>query len=141
VLAAAGVVALLPLAFGLARGLGGPVPWAVLVLGAAYTVSLFLPKGRVDVAAPLVAACLLLTSELACWSVELRTPVEAERGLILRRAGLLAAVCAVTLPVGVVVLAATELPLGGGVAWDAVGVVAALGAVGIVAALARRAGR
>jgi hypothetical protein len=107
------------------------------VLGAEYTVSLFLPEGGVDGGAPLVAAGLLLTAELASWSVELRTPVEAEPLVVARRAALVLAIACGAVPVSAVVLAATALPLGGGVGWDAVGVVAALGAGAVLAALSR----
>jgi hypothetical protein len=127
----------LPLSAGLAFGSGGSIPWAVLVLGTEYTVSLFLPEGRLDGAAPLVAAGLLLMAELASWSVELRTPVDAEPVLAARRAALVLAIGCAAVPASAAVVAVTALPLGGGVGWDAVGVAAALSAGAVLAALSR----
>jgi hypothetical protein len=137
VLAAGGLLAVVPLAGGLALGSGGWIPWAVLGLGTEYAASLFLPEGRVDGGAPLVAAGLLLTAELASWSVELRTPVDAEPVVVARRAALILAAGCAAVPLAAGVLAATALPLGGGVGWDAVGVAAALGAGALLAVLSR----
>ena len=115
----------------------GLVALALAALGAAYALSLFLPEGLLDAWAPLVAAGLLLVAELAYWSLELTTPVRAERGIVRRRAALVAAAAVVAAPVGALVLAAATVAVAGGILWDAAGIAAAVAAVGLAAAVAR----
>ena len=95
-------------------------------------------RETVDASAPLVAAGLLLLAELAYWSVELRSSGRAETGLLVRRLTALALLVFGAVLLGLVVLVATTVPLGGGVVWDAVGVAAAAGALALLARLARR---
>ena len=124
--------------WGLLRGRSWAVPWAVVVLGAAYAASLFLPERGVDREAPFVAAGFILLAELSYWTLELRVPISPEPGMLERRATLIAAATLGAMLVASVALAATAVPLGGGALADLLGVVAAIAALGVVAWLAQR---
>jgi hypothetical protein len=137
-LAAVGALGLAGFAVGLVRGRAWAVPWAVLVLGGAYAGSLFLPERGVDRQAPFVAAAFLLLGELSYWTLELRTPISPEPGMLERRATLVAAATLGGLLVAAVAIGATAIPLGGGVLRDLLGVGAAIGALALVAWLAER---
>jgi hypothetical protein len=139
-LAVAGALAVLVLGYGLARGRAAPVPWTLVLLGAAYTGSLFLPDDGIDIRAPLVAAGFLLLAELSYWTLELRTPVSPEPGMLARRTLLVTAAALGALVTGGIALAATAIPLGGGLLADLLGVVAAVAALAVVARLAQRDG-
>jgi hypothetical protein len=135
---AAGGVAVAVLGYGLARGRASAVPWTLLLLGAAYGGALFLPERGVDEDAPLLALGFVLLAELSYWALELRTPLTSEPGMLVRRAAIVAAAALGALVVAVLSIAATAVPLGGGVLWDAVGVLAAAAVLLIVARLAER---
>jgi hypothetical protein len=124
--------------WGLARGRTWAVPWAVVVLGGAYAASLFLPERDVDRSAPLLAAALVLLGELAYWTLELRAPISPEPGMLERRSALIAVTTIGSFILASVALAATAVPLGGGVLGDLLGVVAAIAAFALVAWLAQR---
>ena len=125
-------------AWGLLRGRTWALPWAVVVLGTAYTASLFLPERGLDREAPLVAAGFVLLAELSYWTLELRAPISPEPGMLERRAMLILAATLGAMLVAAVALAATAVPLGGGALADLLGVIAAIGALGVVAWLAQR---
>jgi hypothetical protein len=137
-LASVGALGLGGFVYGLVRGRAWAVPWAVVVLGGAYAASLFLPERGVDRHAPFVAAAFLLLAELSYWTLELRTPISPEPGILERRAMLIAAATLGALLVSGVAVGATWIPLGGGVLGDLLGVAAAIGALAIVAWLAER---
>ena len=73
---------MLVLAGGLALAQPAAVPVAIVLLGGGYGGSLFLGPHALDVWAPLEATGLVLTAELAYWSLELRPWVEAEPGVV-----------------------------------------------------------
>ena len=104
----------------------------------AYLASLYLGGRSLDVAAPALGAGLLLMVELGALSLELRGRVVVESGIILRRLALLAALALGCALLGYLLMLLAELPLPGGVALTAVGLIAATGVIGIIAALARR---
>ena len=110
---------------------------ALLVLLAEYTVVLVGQGDRVDGAAPLVGAGLLLYAELASWAGEARHRVGDERPVLTTRAIVVAASTLAALGLGVLVLLAAAVPAGGGLARLAVGVVAATGTLALVALVAR----
>jgi hypothetical protein len=137
-LACVGALGVVFLAYGLARGRSWAVPWSLLALGAAYAGSLFLPERGIDREAPLVAAGFVLLAELAYWTLELRSPLAPEPGMMARRASLVAAAGVGALVVAAVVAVATVVELGEGVLADLLGVAAAVAALAIVARLAQR---
>jgi hypothetical protein len=110
---------------------------ALLALVAEYTIVLLLGDDRVDAAAPLVAAGLLLYAELAGWAREANPRVHDERRALATRAIGLAASTLAALALAALVLLAAALPAGGGLARLAVGVVAATGILALVAVVAR----
>ena len=104
---------------------------ALVVLLAEYTVVLVRRGDRIDAAAPLLGAGLLLYAELVSWAREARPRVGDERPVVVAASALAA------LGLGVLVLLAAALPAGGGLARLAIGVVAATGTLALVAAVAR----
>jgi hypothetical protein len=136
-LLAAGVVALLVLCAGLAARWSAALALGVALLGAEHAVRLSIGSGAVDPWTPLYAAGFLLTAELAWWSVEPRVPAWAEHGTAVRRLATAAAACAGGGALSALAVLASEAPLGGGVALELVGVVAAAAALAVVAAVAR----
>jgi hypothetical protein len=140
VLAIAAVAALpgiVALAVALVSGWAAPIPLTVVSLGASYAVSLHGHR-TIDGRAPLVGAALLLVAELAYWSLERRTHVGDEAGLHLRRAVSILVMTFGSAAVAAILLAATSVPLGGSVTWDAFGLAAAAGAVAILALLSQK---
>jgi hypothetical protein len=126
----------------LAAGAAWPLPSllgpALVALLAEHAVVVLGRGDRVDAAAPLVGAGVLLYAELACWAQEARPAVRDESAVTRTRVAVLAASLAGALALGALVLLATGLPAGGGLTRLAVGVVAATLTLGLVAAVARR---
>lgn len=96
---------------------------------------------NIDGRAPVIGGLLVLVAELAYWSLERRTPVGDEAGLHLRRAVSVLATTLGSAAVAAALLAATSLPVGGSVTWDAFGLAAAAGAVATLALLSQRVSR
>jgi hypothetical protein len=126
------------LAAGAALRVGALLAPALVVLVAEYTVVVVRGGGRVDAAAPLVGAGLLLYAELASWARETRSRVRDERPVLGARAAVVAASTLAALTLGALVLLAAAVPAGGGLARLAVGVAATTATVALVAVLARR---
>ena len=127
----------LVLAAGAALRAGSLLGPALVVLLAEYTVVLVHRGDRVDAAAPLVGAGLLLYAELAGWAREARPQVRDERPVIHTRAIVVAASTLAALALGALVLLAAALPAGGGLARLAVGVVATTLTLALVVLVAR----
>jgi hypothetical protein len=127
----------LVLAAGAALRLPSLLAPALTVLLAEYAVVLVGRGGRVDAAAPLVGAGLLLYAELASWAGEARPRVRDERQVLTARAVVVAASTLAATAVGVLVLAAAAVPAGGGLTRLAIGVVAATATLALVAVVAR----
>ena len=120
----------------LVRGVVAPLPWAVVLLGIAYTVSLVLHGSGIDGGAPLVAVGALLSAELAAWSIDEQFAMPAERAVVLARASALGALVLGSLAVATLVVALSLVPAGG-LAWTVLGAAAAVGVVGLAVRLAR----
>jgi hypothetical protein len=121
-------------------GWASAIPAALVLLATEYVIGIG-TGGHEDVlepAAPLVAGGLLLVAELAYWSLELRGPGREERTVLLRRLVALAVLSVLAVALGSFVVVVTAAPLGGGLAWDVVGVAAAAATLAVVAVLARR---
>ena len=137
-IAGVGGVGALLLAFVLLGRADELLPWAIVLLGGAYALSLVAHAGAgVDGRAPLVAAGLFACAELAAWSVQERrgTPL----AITLARAGALAALTLVGLAVAGLVLAAAAAPAGNGLAWTVLGAAAAVAILAVAARLAQHA--
>ena len=112
-------------------------PWPLVVLAGLYAWTL--GGGEIDQWAPLYAGAFLAVAELAYWSVELRGRAQDAERLTERRAALIATLALLAVGAGGLVLAATSLDIGSGIAIDLLGVAAAVGALVVVARLARSA--
>ena len=126
------------LTVGLATRFGPVLGWGLAALGAEYAV-LFAAQGTsLDTLTPVYAGAFVLVAELAFWSIERRVPAWTEGGLAERRLARLAGVSAGAVVVSGLVLILGAASGGGGVALEAIGVVAAIGAIALVAVLVQR---
>jgi hypothetical protein len=136
-LLAAGVGGVFLLAVGLALGRSAAVPLAIVALGVAYAATL--EGDDLDRRVPLYAAGLLVTAELGYWALQLRDGARDEAGMAVRRLiGLLIAAAAAVVA-GSLLIAVAHVPLRGGLAVEAIGLAAAIGALAILLLAARRA--
>jgi hypothetical protein len=136
-LLAFGLVGLLWLAVGLAVRWGAAMALGVVFLGGEQALRLALGPGSVDPWTPVYAGALLLTAELAWWSIEPRVPAWWDVEVVLRRLVTIVGVCAAGAVVAALIVVAAGAPLRGGFGLELVGVVAAIGALAVVAGLAR----
>ena len=125
-LGAVGGIAAVVLAAALMLRLPALIAPALGLLGAEYAAFFALRDDTVDVRAPLYGAAFLLIAELAFATLELRAG-KPEAGLVPRRVVILVIVALGGILAGALVLAAAAAPLDGGVALEAVGLVAAVG--------------
>jgi hypothetical protein len=121
------------LSLALATGRSAPIPFALLLLGATYAI----PDGDRTVAAPIYGAGLLLTAELAYWSLDERVRQRMSPGVVVPRLLAILTVTAAAIPAGAVVLLAAEADVARSPGLTAAGAVAVVTCVGLLAALAR----
>jgi len=136
-IAGIGAVGAVLLMFVLARRMDQLLPWALIVLGSAYTVSLVVHGSGIDGGAPLVAAGLLICAELAAWSLDEQHAIATERPVVVARATALGALVAVSTAAAALVIAASLAP-GSGLAWTVLGAAASVLVVALVVRLAHR---
>jgi small-conductance mechanosensitive channel len=112
------------------------IPWAVLLTGAAYLVG---REGSsvVDGLAAVVGALLLLSAELASWSIEDDARIQTEPSLTLRRLGIIGLLVAGALLVDFILLGTAAVSASAGLLLAAIGVAAAVAAVTVVLRLVR----
>lgn len=134
-------VALLALVAALVLAWPSLVPGALVLLGASYTTQLVVDDAPLDFQAPLFAAGLVVTAELAYWSLEEREDVRGEPGDALRRLGFVALVALGTLAVGAILLVVTDAMRAGGLAVDLLGAAAAAALLLLIVAVGRDASR
>jgi hypothetical protein len=127
----------LVLAAAAALRLGSLLGPALVVLVAEHAIVAVRGGDRIDAAAPLVGAGLLLYAELASWAREARPQVRDEHPVLAARATVVAASTLAALALGVLVLLAAAVPAGGGLARLTVGVAAATAPLARVAVVAR----
>jgi hypothetical protein len=130
-----GAIAVLTLAAGLAWRDGRLFMWALALIGVQYASWLEIGTHALDQRAPVVGAGLLLAAELAFDSLEPELG-PATSTAALARLIVIAAVLLVSVGVDAIVLGATSIPIGGGIALTAVGVTAAVMALALVFKLA-----
>jgi hypothetical protein len=109
--------------------------WALALIGVQYASWLEIGTHALDQRAPVVGAGLLLTAELAFDSLEPELGPSTSTAALARLI-VIAAVLLVSVGVDAIVLGATSIPVGGGIALTAVGVTAAVMALGLVFKLA-----
>jgi hypothetical protein len=137
--AALGTSGVVVLAVALLAGLPQLVAAAAALIGGGYAGSLAIGAGGVDLAAPLVAAGLLLTCELAYWSHDIRTTSPDEPGLRGLHAAWLSLLTLGTLAVGAGLATLVDVARLDGLAVEALGAAAALGVAAVLLLSARRA--
>lgn len=132
-----GVTGLALFLVAVALGRAGLVAPGLVALLAGYATAVVArDSAALDPAAPVVGGALLVVAELAYWSVELRGKEPEDRVVVVRRLAMLVALTAGAIGLGTAVLAATALPLGGGLVWNVVGVAAAVAALALIARVA-----
>jgi hypothetical protein len=114
------------------------VPLAAGLVGATYAVHLAADDPSLDARAALLGGGLLLTAELAYWSLEERERVGTEPGEFFRRLGLLLGLAMGALGAGIALLIVADLIRTGGLAIDLLGAAAAGAALLVVVLFARR---
>jgi hypothetical protein len=132
--AAAGTLLLVVALVFAGRGLGA----ALLLAGATYVAAVAAAGGGVDASAPLVAVLLLLSGELAAWSVDERWMIRSEEPLAWRRGTAVAALALGGLAVAAVVVGLSAVQPNHGLGWTVLGAAAAVGAAGTGIWVARR---
>ncbi|HZO35187.1 MAG TPA: hypothetical protein VFB17_08935 [Gaiellaceae bacterium] len=112
------------------------IPWSILLVAAAYLVG---REGSavVDGLAAVVGALLLLSAELASWSIEHDTRIQTEPSLAVRRLAIIGLLIAGALLVDFILLGTAAVSAGAGVLVAAVGVAAAVAAVAVVLRMVR----
>ncbi|HEY2542810.1 MAG TPA: hypothetical protein VGH92_07115 [Gaiellaceae bacterium] len=135
--AALGGVGALLLVAALVRAEAALVVPPVAFLGVAYAVALVVHGSRVDDAAPLVAVGLLLSAELASWSVDARLRIPAERAVVRARALALFGLAFAAIALSALAVALAAAPAGSGLAWTLLGAASAVAVIGLAVRLAR----
>jgi hypothetical protein len=137
VLLATGIVGVCTLVAGVAARQTVAVTVGVVFLSGAYAAHLIVDDPALDARAVLMAAGLLLTAELGCWSIELRSELTREPGRHLRRLVAEIALCLGGLAVSALVLAAADLGRLGGIGIELAGAAAAVALAWLAAELLR----
>jgi hypothetical protein len=130
---AGAAAAILLMSFALAAARSAPIPFAVLLLGAIHTI----PDGDRAIAAPIYAGALLLTAELAYWSLDERVRQRVQAGVFTPRLLAILAVVAAAAPASALALVAAEADVARSPALTAAGAAAVVACVGMLTALAR----
>ena len=121
------------LALALASARTGPIPFALLLLGATYAI----PDGDRALAAPIYGSALLLTAELAYWALDERIEQRVQAGASTPRLVATLAVAAAAIPASGVVLLAAEADVERSPPVTAAGAAAIVACVALLAGLAR----
>jgi hypothetical protein len=136
VVAGVGALGLLLVVLSLAGRWPSLLPLGLAGVGAAYAVYLSLRSGTIDPRAPVVAAALFAAAEFAYWSMEGQEG-RAERAVLVRRTAFVFAGALGTAILGSVLLIVAG-GASGGLALEAVGVVAAVALLAVIAFLSAR---
>jgi hypothetical protein len=131
---AALAIALLSVALTAARP--GPIPGALLLLGAVYAI----PDADGAVAAPIFGSALLLTAELAYWSLDERVCQRLQAGVLMPRLLAILAVAAVAIPASTLVLVAAEAGVARSPVTTAAGATAIVACIALLTSLVRPVG-
>ena len=132
VLAAAGA-AILILGFGLSTRRSGAIPIALLLVGALHVI----PEGDRSIGTVIYGSGLLLTAELAYWSIDEHGRRLVEPGVFAPRLLAILAVVAAGIPASALVLMAADVDISRSAASTAAGATAIVACVALLAAMAR----
>ncbi|MBA2513457.1 MAG: hypothetical protein H0V26_03880 [Solirubrobacterales bacterium] len=132
-LAAAGA-AILILGLGLFTRRSGAIPIALVLVGALHVI----PDGDRSIGTVIYGSALLLTAELAYWSIDEHGRRLVEPGVFVPRLLAILAVVAAGIPPSVLVLTAADVDISRSAASTAAGATAIVACVALLAAMARR---
>lgn len=132
-----GAVAFLALVAGIVLGWTPLIPVSAALAGGLYGAELAISDVPLDIAAPGVAAALLLCAELAYWSGEERTRWLGDAGDVLRRTAVVAILGASAFFVAAILLALVDAVRTRGLAVDLLGAIAAATVLATVLAISR----
>jgi hypothetical protein len=118
-------IALVVLIAALVLGWSFLVPGAIAVAGGLYAAQLAIDDAALDTSAPVIAAGLVLTAELAYWSVEERDRAPGDPGDGLRHGAVVAMLAIVALLVGAALLALVDAVRAESLTLDLLGAAAA----------------
>jgi hypothetical protein len=121
------------LALALAAARPAPIPFALLILGAIYAIG----AGDRTIPAPIYGSALLLTGELAYWSLDERVRERVQAGVLTPRLRSIIVVSASGVPVSAVILLAAKADVAQSPVVTAAGAGAVVACVALLAALAR----
>jgi hypothetical protein len=130
---AGAAAATLLVALAVAAGRSAPIPFALVVLGAIYAI----PDGDRAIPAPIYASLLLLSAELAYWSLDERVVARVIAGAVAPRLLALLAVSAAAIPASALVLLAADADVARSPAVTAAGAAAVVACIALLMALAR----
>ncbi len=132
--AAAGVLLLLVALFVDTRALG----LSLFFAGGTYIGFLVLDHPGIDPAAPLIAVLLLLTGELAAWSLDERWDIGTDPRLLRRRAVAVGVLALAGLALATIAVGLTAAPPAHGLPWTILGAIATVAAAWTALTLVRR---
>jgi hypothetical protein len=112
------------------------IPWAVIVTGAGY-IATRSGASIVDAWASVVGVLLLVSAELASWSIGHDARIKSEPALVVRRIGTLVALSAAALLLDFLLLGAAAISSSAGLLLAAAGAAAAVSALAVVLRLVR----
>lgn len=131
-------VAVVALSTALVLGWTRLVPVALVFVGGLYAAQLAIDDVALDSASPLFAAGLLVSAELAYWSLDERERVPGDAGEGLRRVAFVALLGIAALLVASLLLALADVFRAEALALDLLGAVAAAAALLAIVLVARR---
>jgi hypothetical protein len=131
-------VALLALVAAIVLGWASFVPIAVALVGGIYAAELAIADAPLDAATPGLAVVLLLSVELAYWSLDERYPIPGDPGEGLRRVAFLAVLGVAAAIAAAVLLVLVDAVRARSLAVDVVGSAAAVAVLLTVLLVARR---
>jgi hypothetical protein len=117
----------------LAAAHSAPIPIALLLLGAVYAI----PDDDRAAAAPIFASALLLTAELAYWSLDERLCVRLHAGVLMPRLLAILALAAAAIPASTLVLVTAEAGVGRSAATTAAGGAAIVACIALLTSMIR----
>jgi len=126
--------AIVILALGISARRSVAIPIAILLLGAVYVIS----TGDRSIATVLYGSGLLLTAELAYWSVDEHGHRPVQPGVFAPRLLAILAVVAAAIPASMLVLAGAAIDIPRSHTSTAAGAIAIVACVALLAAMARR---
>jgi len=109
------------------------IPIALVLVGALHVI----PNGDQPIGTVIYGSGLLLTAELAYWSIDEHGRLPVERGVLAPRLLAILAVVAASIPAGALVLLAADVDISRSAASSVAGATAIVACVALLAALAR----